>query len=164
MLSPLALFGSENVHKVLLRDVTQSEGVRENQLVGYGLVAGLARTGDTQQTFFTVQTLANAVTRMGSADRAWRRGRQNVAAVFVTANPPPFARLGMKLDVTVSGVTVERPRATKWNEQDRCLFCARLHSINQWYAAPDVNRKNKHKACFMDELCPGVSRNPVMAW
>jgi hypothetical protein len=76
MLSPLALFGSENVHKVLLRDVTQSEGVRENQLVGYGLVAGLARTGDTQQTFFTVQTLANALTRMGSADRAWRRGRR----------------------------------------------------------------------------------------
>jgi len=64
-LSSLALFGSETVHKVLLRDVTQIEGVRDNQLVGYGLVIGLARTGDTQQTFFTVQTLANALTRMG---------------------------------------------------------------------------------------------------
>jgi flagellar P-ring protein precursor FlgI len=61
----LSLFAAETVHKVLLRDITQIAGVRDNQLVGYGLVAGLNRTGDTQQTFFTVQTLANALTRMG---------------------------------------------------------------------------------------------------
>ena len=96
-----AVFASETVHKVLLRDVTQIEGVRENQLVGYGLVIGLARTGDTQQTFFTVQTLANSLTRMGVQIAPGIVVVKNVAAVFVTANLPPFARPGMKLDVTV---------------------------------------------------------------
>jgi flagellar P-ring protein precursor FlgI len=78
--------------------------VRDNQLVGYGLVAGLARTGDTQQTFFTVQTLANALIRMGVQIAPGVVVVKNVAAVFVTANLPPFARPGMKLDVTVSSV------------------------------------------------------------
>lgn len=100
----LSLFAAESVHKVLLRDVTQIEGVRDNQLVGYGLVAGLSRTGDTQQTFFTVQTLANALTRMGVQIAPGIVVVKNVAAVFVTANLPPFSRPGMKLDVTVSSV------------------------------------------------------------
>jgi len=65
LLSAHALLGSNADHKVLIRDVTQIEGVRDNQLVGYGLVIGLTRTGDTQQTFFTVQTLANTLQRMG---------------------------------------------------------------------------------------------------
>jgi flagellar P-ring protein precursor FlgI len=78
--------------------------VRENQLVGYGLVIGLARTGDTQQTFFTVQTLANSLTRMGVQIAPGIVVVKNVAAVFVTANLPPFARPGMKLDVTVASV------------------------------------------------------------
>jgi flagellar P-ring protein FlgI len=102
--SSLVLLGAETVHKVLLRDVTQIEGVRDNQLVGYGLVVGLARTGDTQQTFFTVQTLANALTRMGTQIAPGVVVVKNVAAVFVTASLPPFARPGMKLDVTVSSV------------------------------------------------------------
>jgi flagellar P-ring protein precursor FlgI len=104
ILSSPALVASEAVHKVLLRDVTQIEGVRENQLVGYGLVAGLNRTGDTQQTFFTVQTLANALTRMGVQIAPGVVVVKNIAAVFVTAQLPPFARPGMKLDVTVSSV------------------------------------------------------------
>jgi flagellar P-ring protein precursor FlgI len=103
-LSSLSLFAAETVHKVLLRDITQIEGVRDNQLVGYGLVAGLNRTGDTQQTFFTVQTLANALTRMGVQIAPGVVVVKNIAAVFVTANLPPFARPGMKLDVTVSSV------------------------------------------------------------
>jgi flagellar P-ring protein precursor FlgI len=103
-LSSLSLFAADTVHKVLLRDITQIEGVRDNQLVGYGLVAGLNRTGDTQQTFFTVQTLANALTRMGVQIAPGVVVVKNVAAVFVTANLPPFARPGMKLDVTVSSV------------------------------------------------------------
>jgi flagellar P-ring protein FlgI len=98
------MLASETVRKVLIRDVTQIEGVRENQLVGYGLVIGLARTGDTQQTFFTVQTLANALIRMGVQIAPGVVVVKNVAAVFVTANLPPFARPGMKLDVTVSSV------------------------------------------------------------
>src|ERR1700678_1447421 len=100
----LFLSAAETAHKVLVRDVTQIEGVRDNQLVGYGLVIGLSRTGDPQQTFFTVQTLANALTRMGVQIAPGVVVVKNVAAVFVTANLPPFARPGMKLDVTVSSV------------------------------------------------------------
>ncbi len=88
--------------KVYLRDITQIEGIRDNQLVGYGLVVGLDRTGDTQQTFFTVQTLANALQRLGVQIPTGQVVVKDVAAVFVTAQLPPFARAGMKLDVTVS--------------------------------------------------------------
>ena len=88
--------------KVYLRDITQIEGIRENQLVGYGLVVGLDRTGDTQQTFFTVQTLANALQRLGVQIPTGQVVVKDVAAVFVTAQLPPFARSGMKLDITVS--------------------------------------------------------------
>jgi flagellar P-ring protein precursor FlgI len=87
---------------VLLRDVTDVEGVRDNQLVGYGLVVGLRGTGDRQQTYFTVQTLANAMTRMGVQIAPGQVVVKNVAAVFITASLPPFARPGSKLDVTVS--------------------------------------------------------------
>jgi len=99
-----ALFGSEADRKVLIRDVTQIQGVRENQLVGYGLVVGLSRTGDTQQTFFTVQTLANSLQRMGVQIAPGTVVVKNVAAVFVTASLPAFSRPGMKVDVTVSSV------------------------------------------------------------
>jgi flagellar P-ring protein FlgI len=103
MFSP-ALFGADVVHKELLRDITQIAGVRENQLVGYGLVIGLNRTGDTQQTFFTVQTLANSLIRMGVQIAPSVVVVKNVAAVFVTANLPAFSRPGMKVDVTISSV------------------------------------------------------------
>ena len=91
-------------HKVLIRDITQIEGIRDNQLVGYGLVVGLNRSGDTQQTFFTVQTLANMLQRVGVQIAPGTVVVRNVAAVFVTATLPPFARAGEKLDVTVSSV------------------------------------------------------------
>ena len=98
------LFGSNADRKVKIRDITQIEGVRDNQLVGYGLVVGLTRTGDTQQTFFTVQTLANTLQRMGVQIAPGVVVVKDVAAVFVTATLPPFARPGMKIDVTVSTV------------------------------------------------------------
>ena len=104
ILSASALRGADADRKVLIRDVTQIEGVRENQLVGYGLVIGLKNSGDTQQTFFTVQTLANAMQRMGVQIAPGVVIVKNVAAVFVTASLPAFARPGMKLDVTVSSV------------------------------------------------------------
>jgi flagellar P-ring protein precursor FlgI len=100
----LRAFGSESDRKVMIRDVTQIQGVRDNQLVGYGLAIGLNRTGDTQQTFFTVQTLANSLQRMGVQIAPGTVVVKNVAAVFVTATLPAFARPGMKLDVTVSSV------------------------------------------------------------
>jgi flagellar P-ring protein precursor FlgI len=99
-----AALASDVDRKVLIRDVTQIQGVRDNQLVGYGLVIGLTRTGDTQQTFFTVQTLANSLERMGVQISPGVVVVKNVAAVFVTASLPAFARPGMKIDVTVSSV------------------------------------------------------------
>ena len=89
---------------VLLRDVTDIEGVRDNQLVGYGLVVGLRGTGDRQQTYFTVQTLANVMPRMGVQILPGQVTVKNVAAVFVTASLPAFIHPGMKLDVTVASV------------------------------------------------------------
>ena len=104
LLAALPAFASDADRKVLIRDVTQIEGVRDNQLVGYGLVIGLRNSGDTQQTFFTVQTLANSLQRMGVQIAPGVVVVKNVAAVFVTATLPPFARPGMKIDVTVASV------------------------------------------------------------
>ena len=103
MLAPAA-FAADVKHEVLVRDITSIEGVRENMLVGYGLVVGLNRTGDSQQTFLTVQTLANAMQRMGVLISPSIVVVKNVAAVFITASLPAFARPGSKLDVTVSSV------------------------------------------------------------
>ena len=104
LIASASLYGSVPDRRVLIRDVTQIQGLRDNQLVGYGLIIGLSRTGDTQQTFFTVQTLANSLARMGVQISPGVVVVKNVAAVFVTATLPPFARPGMKLDVTVSSV------------------------------------------------------------
>ena len=102
------LQGEEQTHKVLIRDVATIEGVRENSLVGYGLVVGLRGTGDKQQTYFTVQTLASVLARMGvqipPAVLQTTVQVKNVASVFVTASLPPFARPGVHLDVTVSSI------------------------------------------------------------
>jgi flagellar P-ring protein precursor FlgI len=89
---------------IMVRDITSVEGIRDNMLVGYGLVVGLNRTGDSQQTFFTTQTLANAMQKMGVLITPSTVQVKNVAAVFITAALPPFARPGARLDVTVSSV------------------------------------------------------------
>jgi flagellar P-ring protein precursor FlgI len=85
-----------------IKDITTIEGVRDNPLVGYGVVVGLNRTGDSQQTVFSTQTLANLLQRMGVQVPATSIRVNNMAAVFVTAELPPFSRPGMKIDVTVS--------------------------------------------------------------
>jgi flagellar P-ring protein precursor FlgI len=95
---------AEPNRQVLVRDITNVQGIRDNMLVGYGLVVGLAGTGDRQQTIFTVQTLANAMQKMGVLIAPAAVVVKNVAAVFVTASLPPFARPGAKVDVTVSSV------------------------------------------------------------
>ena len=100
---PIAAAGNPN-RRVLIRDITSIEGVRDNMLVGYGLVVGLNRTGDSQQTYFTVQTLANAMQKMGVLISPGQVEVKNVASVFITAWLPPFARPGSRLDVTVSSV------------------------------------------------------------
>jgi len=90
--------------QVLVRDITTVAGVRDNALVGYGLVVGLHGTGDRLQTLFTTQTLGNIMQRMGVQIPAPLVRVNNVASVFVTASLPAFARPGMKLDVTVSSI------------------------------------------------------------
>jgi len=90
--------------QVRLRDISSFEGVRDNLLIGYGLVAGLKRTGDSQQTFFSTQTLANILARMGLQIPVSSVQIRNVAAVMVTATLPPFARPGTHVDVTVSSI------------------------------------------------------------
>lgn len=100
----VAMHAAAQVREVRIRDIADVEGIRENQLIGYGLVVGLAGTGDRQQTYFTVQTLANMLQRMGVQIPTGNTIVKNVAAVMVTAQVPPFAEPGMKIDITVSSV------------------------------------------------------------
>jgi flagellar P-ring protein precursor FlgI len=94
--------------KARVKDVASIEGIRDNQLVGYGLVVGLRGTGDSQQTVFPAQTLVSALERLGvtvpqtGAMSANNMQVKNMAAAFVVATLPPFSEAGYKLDVTVS--------------------------------------------------------------
>src|SRR5690242_4225108 len=87
-----------------LKDLVQVEGARDNQLIGYGLVAGLAGTGDqTTQVPYSVQAIRNMLRQLGSTiDPAAFIQPTAVAAVIVTAELPTFIQIGQKLDVTVS--------------------------------------------------------------
>ncbi|HET9784734.1 MAG TPA: flagellar basal body P-ring protein FlgI [Terriglobales bacterium] len=91
-----------NSLEVPISDITTVAGVRDNLLVGYGLVVGLNGTGDRRQTLFTTQTLSNILQRMGVQTAPQQMMVYNVAAVFVTATLPPFSRPGMRIDITVS--------------------------------------------------------------
>jgi len=89
-----------------VKDVSSVEGIRDNQLIGYGIVVGLHNTGDSSQTVFPVQTLLSTLQRMGvnlqGNSLASTMQVRNMAAVFIAATLPPFAEPGTKLDVTVS--------------------------------------------------------------
>lgn len=91
-----------------VKDVATIEGIRDNQLVGYGLVVGLRGTGDSSQTVFPAQTLISALERMGitvpqtGSNSAANMQVKNMAAVFVVATLPPFSRPGYKMDITAS--------------------------------------------------------------
>ena len=87
-----------------LKDMVSIEGVRDNQLAGYGLVVGLNGTGDRRQTVFSAQSLANLLQQMGVAVPGSAIRVNNVAAVMVTATLPPFAQPGAHIDVTVSAI------------------------------------------------------------
>ena len=85
--------------------VADFEGVRDNQLVGYGLVVGLNNTGDTlADGHFTKQSLQAMLNRLGVKPTDAGLNSENVAAVMITANLPPFARQGSRIDVTVSAL------------------------------------------------------------
>ncbi len=85
-----------------LKEVARLQGVRGNQLMGYGVVVGLDGTGDKDQTRFTQQSLANLLGRQGITVNPTQIKVKNVAAVMVTAELPPFAKPGTRIDVTVS--------------------------------------------------------------
>jgi flagellar P-ring protein precursor FlgI len=87
-----------------LKDLVSIEGVRENQLLGYGLVVGLAGTGDRRQTVFSAQSLTNMLERMGVSVPATAIRVNNTAAVMLTATLPAFAQPGMKIDITVAAI------------------------------------------------------------
>ncbi|MCT4712862.1 flagellar basal body P-ring protein FlgI [Enterobacteriaceae bacterium H11S18] len=93
-------------HAERIRDLTSVQGVRENSLIGYGLVVGLDGTGDqTTQTPFTTQSLNNMLSQMGITVPAGTNMQlKNVAAVMVTAKYPAFARSGQNIDVVVSSM------------------------------------------------------------
>jgi flagellar P-ring protein precursor FlgI len=88
-----------------IKDLVDFEGVRDNQLVGYGLVVGLNKTGDTiKDGGFTKQSLQAMLNRLGVKPTDDGLRSKNVAAVMVTAVLPPFARQGARIDVTVSAL------------------------------------------------------------
>lgn len=98
----------ENERRTRIKDVASVEGIRDNQLVGYGLVVGLRGTGDSQQAIFPYQTLVSALQKMGitvpqtGAISAANMQVKNIAAVFVVATLPPFSQPGYRIDVTCS--------------------------------------------------------------
>jgi flagellar P-ring protein precursor FlgI len=88
-----------------IKDLANIEGVRQNQLIGYGLVVGLNGTGDTLNNIpFTRQSLQAMLERLGVNIRGQQIRTGNVAAVMVTANLPPFGTQGTRIDVTVSAL------------------------------------------------------------
>lgn len=90
---------------IRLKELATIEGVRDNQLIGYGIVVGLAGTGDRRQTVFSAQSLTNLLERTAGVIVPPQAIRvTNTAAAMVTATLPPFARPGIKLDVTVSAI------------------------------------------------------------
>ncbi|MEJ2010514.1 MAG: flagellar basal body P-ring protein FlgI, partial [Acidobacteriota bacterium] len=88
--------------QVRIGDIASVEGVRDNYIMGYGLVVGLNGSGDGQQDVFPVQTLMDILQKMGVQAPAKAVITRNVAAVFVTASLPPFAQPGTHIDVNVS--------------------------------------------------------------
>ncbi|SRR5579883_158542 len=98
--------GAQRVKLARVKDIATVEGVRDNKLVGYGIVVGLRGTGDSQQTVFPLQTLVSTLQRMGvnmqQSPQLSQMRTQNMAAVFISATLPAFARPGNKIDVTVS--------------------------------------------------------------
>ncbi len=129
----LTLFGigqsQAAVQSVRLKDLVSIEGVRTNQLVGYGLVVGLNGTGDKQQTLFSAQSLTNLLERMGVSVSPTAITIKNTAAVLITATLPPFAQPGTTLDVDVAAI------GDAANLQGGILVLTTLRGINgQVYA------------------------------
>ena len=102
-----ALVGPEAAAQVRIKDITDVEGVRQNQLIGYGLVVGLNGTGDKlNSNVFTRESLIGMLERLGvnTRDQVTSLSTKNVAAVMVTAQLPAFARSGSRIDIAISAL------------------------------------------------------------
>lgn len=100
----LLLGALAEAHAVRIKDIATFSGVRDNQLVGYGLVVGLGGTGDKRDAPFTTRSMANMLERMGVAVDYNKLKPKNIAAVMVTARMPVSGKPGSTLNVTVSSV------------------------------------------------------------
>jgi flagellar P-ring protein FlgI len=101
-------FWGQPVHAERIKDLASIQGVRNNQLIGYGIVVGLDNTGDqTTQTPFTTQAIGNMLSQMGinlTQEQSQKLQLKNVAAVMVTASLPAYSQPGQAIDVTVSSM------------------------------------------------------------
>src|ERR1700757_4694582 len=104
LLSALALTNPLAAEGTRIKELVSLEGVRDNQLVGYGLVVGLNGTGDKRQTVFSAQALTNMLQRMGVTVAPSAILVRNMAAVMVTATLPPFAQPGTRIDITAAAI------------------------------------------------------------
>lgn len=100
----LGLFTPADLGAARIKDIAFVDGVRPNQLVGYGLVVGLNGTGDKSSAVYTTQSIANMLNKMGLKFDPSAIKVKNTAAVLITAELPPFAKPGMKIDVLVSSL------------------------------------------------------------
>jgi flagellar P-ring protein precursor FlgI len=100
----LFLFASHSADAARIKDIADIKGVRNNQLVGYGLVVGLAGTGDGKKALFTIQSMVSMLGKMGVSVSADDVAVSNVAAVMVTADLPPFTKTGNRIDVLVNSI------------------------------------------------------------
>ena len=100
----IALGLGQPVMAARIKDLVDVQGVRQNQLVGYGLVVGLEGSGDGKKSKFTIQSMAAMLEQMGITVDTNDIAVKNVAAVMVTADLPPFARVGSRIDILVSSI------------------------------------------------------------
>jgi flagellar P-ring protein precursor FlgI len=103
-LALFAMAGLAPAHAVRLKDIASFSGVRNNELVGYGLVVGLGGTGDSNTSEFTIRSLANMLEKMGVNVNTANLKPKNTAAVMVTAKLPSSSRPGSQIDVTISSM------------------------------------------------------------
>ncbi|MEI6205608.1 MAG: flagellar basal body P-ring protein FlgI [Desulfuromonadales bacterium] len=104
ILCAMILLAASGALAVRIKDIASFEGIRDNQLMGYGLVVGLNGTGDSDQAKIQTQSVVNMLERMGISTTINDIKIKNVAAVMVTATLPPFAKQGNRLDVLVSSL------------------------------------------------------------
>jgi flagellar P-ring protein precursor FlgI len=104
IVATVLLAATAELHAARIKDIAGFRGVRSNQLVGYGLVVGLAGSGDSDDAIFTLQSISSMLEKMGVTVKPEDIKVKNVAAVMVTADLPPFARMGSRLDALVNSI------------------------------------------------------------